>query len=321
MTLLSLAGSTTVMPNVPQTPSAQAPASLPGFKELIIGDSGTGKTHVIRTLLGTGIQPILLATEPGFRSLSPCDNPACNICGPFGSENRKYPPIPWAYIPPMKPDAPGTVGSLDILIEQANDTLTKTQQELTKVNDKKRKDDFPQFLEVLKMLKDFKDSNGVKYGPVGSWGTDRCLVLDGVSSLGQMAMDMFSGRRALYDKPDYQIAQRAISNLIVYLTMQVTCPVVVIGHVGRGEDSLEGRNKVTINTVGQKLAPELPRMFDDMVHAEREGAVFTWSNVTPGTVAKARNLPLKSGMKPDLSVVVASWKKAGGIIIPSPVVA
>lgn len=305
-----------------QTQIAQAvAASLPGFKEFLIGDSGTGKTHAIRSFLGTGIQPILLATEPGFRSLAPCDNPGCTVCGPLNSENRKFPPIPWAYIPPMKPDAPGTFSSLDILIEQANDTLSKNQQELTKIYDKKRKDDFSQFVEVLKLLNNFVDSNGVKYGPVGSWGTDRVLVFDGLSSLGQMAMDMFAGRRPLYDKPDYQIAQRAISNLMVYLTMQVRTNVVVIGHVGRGEDSLEGRNKITVSTVGQKLAPDLPRMFDDMVHAERDGAVFTWSNISSGTVAKARNLPLKSGMKPDFGVVVTSWKKAGGIIVPSTVVA
>lgn len=289
------------------------PAPLPGFKELLVGDSGTGKTHVVRTLIGTGIQPILLATEPGFRSLSPCDNPACEIC----KNNRQAAPIPWAYIPPMKPDEPGKTGSLDILIEQAQNTMTKDQQALTKIYDAKRKDDFSQFAEVLKWLKNPVDSTGVAYGPVGTWNTDRALIFDGLSSMGQMAMDMFAGRRPLYDKPDYQIAQRAIGNLMVYLTMQVRCHVVVIAHVGRGEDTLEGRNKITVNTVGQKLAPELPRMFDDMIHAEREGAVFTWSTATTGSVAKARNVRYVTGMKPTFVPIVESWKKAGGVILPT----
>lgn len=319
---------TTTPPQLPpQTPAvATSPAStlasnasapLYGFKELLVGDSGAGKTHALRSLLGTGVQPIVLATEPGFRSLAPCDNPKCVICGPMDSANRKAPPIPWAYIPPMKPDVQGQTGSLDILIEQANNTLTKDQAGLTKVYDTKRKDDFSQFVEILKILKDFKDSTGKSWGSVGSWNTDRCLCLDGLSSLGQMAMDMFAGRRPLYDKPDYQIAQRAISNLMVYLTMQVRCPVVVIAHVQRGEDSLEGRNKITVSTVGQKLAPDLPRMFDDMIHAEREGATFKWSTATAGAVAKGRNIPIADNITPGFAQVVASWKRAGGLIVPT----
>jgi hypothetical protein len=284
--------------------------SLPGFKELLVGDSGTGKTHAVRSLLGTGVQPILLATEPGFRSLAPCDNPACSICGPLNSENRKAPPIPYAYIAPNG-------GSIDIQIEMANNIATKNQSQLANISDSKRKDDFAQFVRVLEWLKTPVDMKGVTYGPVTSWANDRCLVLDGVSSLGDMAMDLFAGRRPLYDKPDYQVAQRAIKQLMVFLTMQVSCPVIVIAHVGRGEDSLEGRNKITVNTVGQKLAPELPRMFDDMIHAEREGTNFTWSTATSGAIAKGRNIPIKAGMRPDFGVIVTSWKKAGGMIVPS----
>ena len=284
--------------------------SLPGFKELLVGDSGTGKTHAVRSLLGTGVQPILLATEPGFRSLAPCDNPACSICGPLNSENRKAPPIPYAYIAPNG-------GSIDIQIEMANNIATKNQSQLANISDSKRKDDFAQFVRVLEWLKTPVDMKGVTYGPVTSWANDRCLVLDGVSSLGDMAMDLFAGRRPLYDKPDYQVAQRAIKQLMVFLTMQVSCPVIVIAHVGRGEDSLEGRNKITVNTVGQKLAPELPRMFDDMIHAEREGTNFTWSTATSGANAKGRNIPIKAGMRPDFGVIVTSWKKAGGMIVPS----
>lgn len=284
--------------------------TLPGFKELLVGDSGAGKTHVIRSLLGTGIQPLLLATEPGFRSLAPCDNPACGVCGPFGSENRKFPPIPWAYVPPA-------AGDIDVLIEQAGNVATMTQEQLCRIKDGKRKEDYDGFIDILKLIKEFKASDGKNYGPVTSWGTDRCLVFDGLSSLGDMAMDLFAGRRPLYDKPDYQVAQRSIKNLMVFLTAQVNCPVVVIAHVGRGEDSLEGRNKITVSTVGQKLAPDLPRLFDDMIHAEREGTNFTWSTATSGAIAKGRNVPIKSGMKPDFKMVVDSWKKAGGIIIPS----
>lgn len=292
------------------TPAPSAPQSLPGVKEFLVGDSGNGKTHVVRSLLGTGIQPLMLATEPGFRALSPCDNPACNICGPMGSANRAFPAIPYIFIPPSS-------AGLEILQEQAKNVMTKDQAALSRIVDKQRENDFNAMKQFYDALGAFKASDGMNYGAIEQWGTDRCLVVDGLSSLGDMAMDMYVGRRPLYDKPDYQIAQRVLKAAVMYLTMKVRAHVILIAHIGRGEDSLEGRNKITANTVGQKLAPELPRFFDDMIHAEREGAVFTWSTATTGAIAKARNLPYKTGMQPSFKPVVESWKKAGGILIPS----
>lgn len=283
--------------------------TLPGFKILLVGDSGNGKTHAVRTLLGTGIQPYVLATEPGMRALAPCDNPACTICTP---ENRKAPPIPWAYVPP-------TAGSIDILMDQANDVLTKNQSALATATDTKRKESYNQFVDVLKLIKNFVSFDGVSYGPVTSWNTDRCLVLDSLTGLGDMVFDLFSGRRMLYDKPDYLIAQRGIKNFLKLLVLQLRCHVTVIAHTGRGQDALEYSNKITVHTVGNKLAPELPPMFDDMPHAEREGANFTWSTATTSAVSKARNLPYKSGLKPSFAPIVTSWQKAGGIILPTTV--
>lgn len=274
---------------------------LPGFKILLVGDSGTGKTHVTRTLIDAGIQPIALATENGFRALAPCLDPACEVC----KANRNAPPIPYRYIPPA--------GSIDTLIEQAENVMTKTQQQLALMRDDKRKADYFQYAEVLKAVKEFKDDQGRNWGSITSWGTDRALVFDGLTATGTMAMDMFVGRRPLYDKPDYQIAQRNLLNFMVFLTHQVRTHVIVLAHVGRGEDSLEGRNKITVSTVGQKLAPELPSKFDDMIHADREGRTFKWTTIATGAVAKARSLPYGE-YKPGYKQIVDSWIKAGGVI-------
>lgn len=275
--------------------------SLPGFKVLLVGDSGTGKTHVSRTLIDAGIQPIALATENGFRALAPCTDPACEVC----KANRNAPPIPYKYIPPAS--------NIDTLIEQAQNVMTKSQSQLAQIVDNKRSADYHQYAELLKSLKEFKDDQGRNWGPVTSWGTDRALVFDGLTATGIMAMDMFVGRRPLYDKPDYQIAQRNLLNLIIFLTHQLRTHVIVIAHVDRGLDSLGGTNRVTVNTVGQKLAPELPSKFDDMIHTEREGRNFKWSTVGTGAVAKARSLPYGE-YKPGYKQIVESWIKAGGVI-------
>lgn len=281
--------------------------TLPGFKELLVGDSGTGKTHVIRTLLGSGVQPFVLATEPGFRTLAPCDNAQCSICVP----TRNEPPIPYAYVSPQS-------GGIDLLIEQAVAIATKNQEALCKIYDPRRRQDFNQYGEFLALLKNPVDSEGRAWSPVTTWNTDRCLVVDAITELGPMAMDLYCGRRPLYDKPDYQIAQKLILNTIKLLTCQIRCHVIILAHSGVGENEREQGNKLTVSMIGRKLAPELPRLFDDMVWAERQEATFTWNTIPFGAVSKARNLPLKAGLKPDFKQVLESWKRAGGKIEASP---
>ena len=280
--------------------------ALPGFKTLLFGASGDGKTHAIRTLQRAGITPLVLATEPGMRALAPCDNPGCAVC----KETRAAPPIPWTYVPP-------TAGDLGILLKQAELINTRDQKFLCSINDTARAGNYNQFSQVLRQVENFTDSTGRSWGSVPTWNTDRALVVDGLSSLGDMAMDLFVGRRPLYDKSDYQVAQRVVKNLVVYLTCQVRCHVVLIAHLDSGEDSM-GRPKGTVLSVGRKLAPDLPRLFDDMPFAYRETDKFFWSTSKFGMESKGRNLPIKDAMAPDFGASVESWKRAGGVIAPTP---
>ena len=79
-----------------------------------------------------------------------------------------------------------------------------------------------------------------------------------------------------------------------------------------------GRPKGTVLSVGRKLAPDLPRLFDDMPFAYRETDKFFWSTSKFGMESKGRNLPIKDAMAPDFGAIVESWKRAGGVIAPTP---
>jgi hypothetical protein len=278
---------------------------LPGFKTLLYGDSGDGKTHVLRTLLKHGITPLVQATEPGMRALAPCDNAACPVC----KDTRTAPPIPWSYVPP-------TAGDIKSLITQAEWISKYDQKYLCNVVDNTRSQHYNQFSLILKNIENFVDSTGKSWGPVPSWNTDRAYVLDGLTETGAMAMDLFCGKRPLYDKPDYQIAQKAVLNFIKLLTCQIRCPVIVVAHLDSGEDVM-GRPKGTVLTIGRKLAPDLPRLFDDMPFAYREGDKFFWSTAKFGMASKGRNLPIKDAQAPDFGTIVESWKRAGGQIQPT----
>lgn len=280
--------------------------TLPGIKEWLIGESGSGKTHALRTLLRTEVQPLVLFTEPGMRSLAPCDNGACLIC----KDTRTLPAIPWTYVAA----APGDV---DTQIAAAELINTKDQAFLSGMRDNNRKA-YSQFVDVLKAIKNFTDSSGKSWGPVHQWGTDRALVLDSWSGLGPMSLNLFCGKRPNYDLPDYGIAQKALFSLWQMLACQIRCHVIVLGHVERGLTESRTGQKQTISTIGNKLAPDLPKDADDMIFAERiEGTKFKWSTASPSVVTKARNLPLSDNLAPDFGPAIASWKRAGGLIVPT----
>ena len=281
---------------------------LPGFKTLLVGESGNGKTHSIRTLLNSGIQPLVLATEPGMRALSTCENPGCRICRTPQGKIIELPPIPWAYVGPES-------GGLTNLIQVAGYINTKDQSALASIKDMQRQG-YNQFIQVLKLIEKFTDNTGKDWGNVLSWNTDRALVIDGLSSLNTMAMDMFVGRRPLYDKSDYGIAQKPLLAFITLLTAQAKCHFILMAHPERGADEI-GLSKITVNAIGKALGPELPRLFDDMPWADRNGDKFTWNTAAIGRVSKGRNLPIKADLEPSFMQIVESWKRAGGVIEPT----
>jgi AAA+ superfamily predicted ATPase len=46
---------------------------IPAPNVLLMGDSGTGKTYAIRTLIEAGITPFIIFTEPGMEVLGDLD--------------------------------------------------------------------------------------------------------------------------------------------------------------------------------------------------------------------------------------------------------
>lgn len=281
--------------------------SLPGFKTLIIADAGAGKTHSIRGLLAYGIQPFVLATEPGMRSLAPCENPGCYVC----KATKEYGPesLPWAYVD-------STAGDIDTLIKQATDVNTKTLKMLCNIEDNQRKD-YNQFGQVLGLTKEFVDHTGKSWGKVSDWNTDRAFVLDAATELGYMAMNMYVGRRPVYDKPDYQVAQKMVYNYIQFITNSLRCHVIVLGHPDKQFNEAAGVMTMTLQSVGQKLSPQLPRKFDDVIIAKRVGDKFTWSTAEMNAEGKGRNLPIRVDMAQDFGLIVKGWQKAGGKIEPT----
>jgi len=258
-----------------------------------MGESGTGKTHVLRTWIKAGITPFVIFTEPGMETLSDL---------PKGSWH-------WKYI------APG-VEKWDALLGMATKVNQMDFEMLTKTADPNKRQ-YTQFLDFIKTCNDFVAEDGKSYGDVMTWNTDRVLVIDSLSGLSDMAMHLVTGGKFVRAMQDWMIAQNAIEALMNQIVTGTKCWVTLTAHIEREKDEVTGGTSVMVSTLGRKLAPRLPRYFSDVIQTVREDTKFSWSTSGYGVAVKARNLPIKAGIIPDFAPLVQTWKDRGGVILPT----
>ncbi|TFH40502.1 MAG: hypothetical protein E4H01_16455 [Lysobacterales bacterium] len=268
------------------TPS---PKELPGTNTLLIGATGSGKTSSIRTLLAEGITPFCVFTEPGFEVLGDI---------PSGK-------LHWHYIPPA--DTPWAT-----MIDSATKINSLSFESLTKLTDINKKG-YGQFIDLLRCLNSFTcDRDGQNYGDVCEWNTDRALVLDSLSGVNIMAMNLVVGSKPVKHQGDWGVAMDNLERLVQKLCTGTNCHFVLIAHAERETDEVMGGSKIMAATLGKNLAPRIPRFFSDVVLADKTGAKFTWSTAAVGADLKARNLPIADGLPPDFGPILKSWRKQGG---------
>lgn len=268
--------------------------AMPGVNIMLIGPSGSGKTTSIKTLIAAGITPFCVFTEPGFEVLG------------------DIPPdkLHWNYIP-------SATQSFESMMDASDKINSYSFESLTKMVDQNRKQ-YRQFIDLLTVLNKYTcQRDGKDYGDVTKWGTDRALVIDSLSGINAMVMNLMVGAKPVRNQADWGVAQNNLENLVNKLCMDTKCHFVLVGHVERETDEVLGGSKIMISTLGKKLAPKLPRFFSDVILSVKDGAKFSWSTANPNADLKARNLPIADGLPPDFKPIIDNWKKQGGVIAPT----
>jgi hypothetical protein len=262
-------------------------AKIPGPKVLLVGATGTGKTHSIRTLVDAGLEVFVVFTEPGMEVLS------------------DIPPekLHWHYIPPAGPDWSSMIDSA----KKINTLSLKSLAEMPDIN----KRQYTEFLSLLTVLSDFEDQRtGKKFGPVDSFSADsRALVIDSLSGLNIMAMNLVTGSKPVKSMADWGMAIDNLERLITKLTVDVPCTMVLTAHLEREVDEITGGVHLMASTLGRKLAPKIPRFFSDVIQCRRDGDKFVWSTAAMNVDLKARNVPLSDSLPPSFIPLLAAWKK------------
>lgn len=267
------------------------PFTLPGVNALLMGPSGTGKTHAIGTIVDQGVEVFYLALESGMESL-------------LGYYTDRGKPIPenlhWHKV--ASPAADFTQ-----MIANAKNINLLNLDSLAKMTDP-NKSKHNQFVSLLEALNNFPDDRtGEKYGAVNTWDQSRVLVIDGATGISQCAMALVVGGKAVRNQSDWGIAQDQVEKLVRMLCDNCACHFVLLSHVEREVDAVLGGVKLMVSTLGKALAPKFPAMFSDVILCERNGDKWTWNTSSTMADVKTRNLPIKSDNAPDFGAIFTKW--------------
>lgn len=266
-------------------------SQLPGFNVLLEGPTGTGKTYSLGTLVDSGIECFYLGLENGMESL----------LGYWTDQGKPIPPnLHWHDL------KQADVGFL-VMIDSAKRINTMSNEALGKIQDTD-KSRYNGFINVLGVLNKFVDQRtGVDYGAVDKWGVDKVLIVDALTGLNQAAMSLVVGGKPIKSLVDWGIAMDQIEKLLRMLTGDCKCHFVLLSHVEREIDQVLGGMKLTVGTLGVKLASKIPPMFSDVILTKREGTTFLWSTADPSCDLKTRNLPLSEKITPSFGQIVTKW--------------
>lgn len=243
---------------------------------LIEGPIGSGKTTSLKTIPECGKELFILATEPGITSiLSDTD------------ESKVH----WHYVPPAKT-------SWETLIDNA-EKVNKFPMDALQKMPGLNKGDYHQFIEVLSSLANFKcDRTGKEYGPVDALGPNCVLAIDGLTGLSKMAMQLVVGAKPIKTQPEWGVAQDNLRNFLDKFTSDTLCSTVLIAHTSKKEDRLNGGFITTVDTIGQALSPDVPKFFDEVIMAVRDGDKFHWSTMEARADLKTRLLTWEENIEP-----------------------
>ena len=179
---------------------------------------------------------------------------------------------------------------------------------MCKANDPKRSD-YDQCYKLLSSLNNFVDDRtGQSYGDVSTWGTDRVLVIDGLSGMATAYMDNVVGGRPAIGLQDWLVAQRELTKVLRMICDWCRCHFVLIGHVERETDPVSGATKIMVSSLGKSLSPKIPAIFSDVILTVREGSKWYWDTSSSLADLKTRNLPIAANIKPDFRPILEKWK-------------
>lgn len=262
---------------------------------LLMGPAGSGKTTSIATFARKGIECFVIVTEPtGVDSLLDA----------WEREKLDMNLLHYRVIPPVSPGW----GALKDLGIRINNMSYKDIAELKTGIGKEKMVQWPKLIGNLENFHD--DRTGQSFGDVTSWDSSRVLVFDSLSGLSVICMQHAVGFKPSPHQGEWGIAMDSLEKLILTMTSDLKCYFLLISHIEREPDELTGMNKVTVSTLGRKLAPKIPRFFSEVIRSRKGGdGKFLWATQDNEADLKNRGLSSSAALPQDFGPVVDAYKR------------
>lgn len=209
-------------------------------KMLLEGDSGSGKTGALTSLVAAGYQLRILDMDNGLETLKQFINKEC----PDKIEQVEFRTLRDSY----KSSALGPV-------------VAGTPKA---------------FVDALKLLDKWKYDD-IDLGVPAEWGTDCILVVDSLTFLSDAAFIWAQGLNSNAKDPRqwYGQAQDAVEKVLALLTSSnFETNVIVISHIKYVERE-DGTTKGYPTAVGSALSPVIPRYFNSVALCQTKGGKRT----------------------------------------------
>lgn len=248
---------------------------------LNLGPIGTGKTHALLTIPQKK-KVGLIGLEPGVHNILTPQNWRCE-------EDRHL-----AYIAPAKTPFATMISNAKHINMLTPDQLQKMSKATANASD------YMQFIHVLNLCEDYKcERCHTSFGAVDQWGDDWVLACDGLSGLSIMSMDLVVGAKPIKTQPEWGVAMDNLERLVGKWCYDTKCSFILIAHAEKEVNEVSGAMTIMAGTLGRKLAPKLPKFFDEVLLSRREGGNFYWSTVEPQADLKTRVLGWSDRIEPN----------------------
>jgi len=179
--------------------------------------------------------------------------------------------------------------------------------------DRSRHSEFISILEGLAVFKgiDYVTGEVENLGDYLQWDEDTVLVVDSLTAIVDYLVSTVKGSRSATTMKDYNDVQsNLMAKIIVPLTEQASCSVVMLGHPVIGDDQTvkqpkEEELKITKlypKTFGQALNNTLISKFSEVIYAyvTRQDK-FVWAGKKEGVATSPRRVPRADNLEPDFS--------------------
>lgn len=303
------------MSNAPATdaglgyvPYIQPPATL------VMGPTGSGKTYSLVTLAKAGLNVFVFITEPtGADSLLDAwDKEKLPLDG--GKDMGNGIKSGALHYTTITPAAAGWAALKDMGVKINN----MSYSDLANIKSGVGKEHMKQFPRLIQQFETFQcQRDGKFYGDVTELGPDSAVCMDSLSGLSLITMQHTVGFKPSPHQGEWGIAMSTTEAILLKLSADCKCFFVLTSHIEKEPDEITGMARVTVSTLGRKLAPKIPRFFSEVVRARKDGnGTFRWATQDSEADLKNRCLPNSPNLAPDFGPIVEAYRRRMASITP-----